>query len=80
VESRTSQPAHLDRVAAALVVAGLAVSIVAGVFLIERPAGHLPGIAQKGVLDADKAFERVGMELDELREAILDIEAAQEVI
>ena len=111
-----------------LVVAGLVVSIAAGVFLIERPAGDLPGIAleseailvieriamlfatwllavvvvvrslagdlpvelsgrglryadaataQKGVLDADEAFERVGKELDELREAITGIEAAQ---
>ncbi len=46
MESLRSHPRRLDRAVAALVVAGLAVCIAAGVFLIDRPtAGDLPGIA-----------------------------------
>jgi hypothetical protein len=44
--ARSNAPDLIRRIVAALVVAGLAISIAAGVFLIDRPAvGDLPGIA-----------------------------------
>lgn len=89
--ARSAPPDLLRRIVATFVVAGLAVSIVAGVFLIDRPtAGDLPieisgrglryadaSVAQQGALDSEGAFERVEREVEALREAVSVIELRQ---